>query len=85
MTTGNSTDWFSLMMKEYGYLQASIDKLDAQRFQIRNWAITAAGILFTVSLSARMPLIAFAGVVTTIFCNWIGVASPTVNMRRHVS
>jgi len=55
------------MMKEYNYLQAAVDKLDGQRFQIRNWAIAAAGILFTASVSTKMSLIAFAGVITTLF------------------
>jgi hypothetical protein len=55
------------MMNEYKYLQAVIDKIDGQRFQIRNWAIIAAGALFTASLSAKIPLIAIGGVITTLF------------------
>lgn len=54
--TSDPTDWFPLVMKEYKYLQAAIDKIDGQRFQIRNWAIVAAGALFTASLSAKIPL-----------------------------
>jgi hypothetical protein len=63
----DSADWFQLVMREYGYLQAVIDKIDGQRFQIRNWTIAAAGILFTASISTKLSLIAFAGVVTTLF------------------
>jgi len=55
------------MMKEYKYLQTIIDKVDGQRFQIRNWTIVAAGFLFTASISTKIPLIAFAGVVATLF------------------
>lgn len=67
MTAHDLTNWFLLMMKEYEYLQAAIDKIDGQRFQIRNWTIIAAGALFTASLSAKISLIAFGGVVTTLF------------------
>jgi len=56
-----------LVMQEYGFVQGAIDKIDTQRFQIRYWAIVGAGALFTVSLSARIPLVGFAGAVTTIF------------------
>ena len=37
-------------MKEHDYVQGAIDKIDGQRFQNRSWAITAAGVLFTVSI-----------------------------------
>jgi hypothetical protein len=67
MAGHNPTNWFLLMMEEYDYLQTAIDKIDGQRFQIRNWTIIAAGALFTASLSAKISLIAFGGVVTTLF------------------
>jgi hypothetical protein len=66
-TRVHATDQLTLIMKDYGYVQSAIDKIDGQRFQIRNWAIVSAGALFTVSLSARIPLIAFAGIATTAF------------------
>lgn len=67
MPVADPANWFSLAMKEYDFLQPAIDKIDGQRFQIRNWSIIASGALFTASLSAKIPLIAFAGTVTTLF------------------
>jgi hypothetical protein len=73
MDASEPTGWFSLMMTEYGYLQAAIDKLDGQRFQIRSWTITAAGVLLTVSISARKPAVALTGVMTTLFFAFLEV------------
>lgn len=66
-------DWQSLIFREYDLLQKAIDKLDGQRFQIRGWAITVAGIAFTVSLSVNQSLIAFLGVATTAFFAFLEV------------
>ena len=66
-------DWQSLIFREYELLQRAIDKLDGQRFQIRGWAITVAGVAFTVSLSVKQPLIAFLGVFTTSFFAFLEV------------
>jgi hypothetical protein len=64
---GVTSDQLFLVLKEYDYLQSAIDKIDGLRFQIRNWATAAAGALFTVSLSAKVPLAALAGFVTSVF------------------
>ena len=66
-------DWQSLIFREYDLLQRAIDKFDGQRFQIRGWAITVAGVAFTVSLSVKQPLIAFLGVATTAFFAFLEV------------
>ncbi len=60
-------------MKEYEFHRAAIDKLDAQRLQIRNWAITLAGALFAVSVTAQRPTVAFGGLATTVLFAWLEV------------
>jgi hypothetical protein len=75
MATKESTDWFSLAIREHGYLQAAIDKFDRQSFQIRNWSITLAGVLFTVSLSAKIASIALASVIAVLFFAFLEIVN----------
>ena len=66
----NPFDWQQLLLREHEHLQGVIDKFDGHRFQIRNWAITATGAVFAVSLSTNRPAVAAGGIVIVILF-WI--------------
>ena len=66
----NPFGWQQLLLREHEHLQGVIDKFDGHRFQIRNWAITATGAVFAVSLSTNRPAVAAGGVVIVILF-WI--------------
>jgi hypothetical protein len=60
-------DDLGLLLKDFDYAQKAIDKFDAQRFQIKNWAITTAGGILAIAFGTRLPVVALSGVVTTVF------------------
>lgn len=66
-------DDLSLLLKDFDYLQRAIDKLDAQRFQIKNWAVTTAGGVLAIAFGTQLSTIALIGLVTTLFFGFLEV------------
>lgn len=69
--SGETPGWWDLILKEYEYHRANIDKFDNQRFQVRNWAIAVVGGILALAFQAESPLVATGSVVSTVFFGFL--------------
>ncbi|GII25412.1 hypothetical protein [Planosporangium mesophilum] len=64
---------FALMLTDFEYLQKSIDKFDAQRFAIKNWAVTSSGAILAVAYGSRRPIVGIGGVLIVLFFGFLEI------------
>jgi len=63
------------------YLHRTIDKLDNQRFTIRNWSVTTGGALLALAVTARNGVIPTAGLFVILFFAYLEIVYMDMQVR----